>query len=131
MNSCFFTGRTTKDIELRYTQGGDAIGKFSLAVDTGFGEKKKTSFLNMTVWGKRAEAMEKYVKKGTKIVAVCSAMQNQYTDKNGNKVNAVDFSVNDWEFCESKGSAREEERPVSDGFMHIPDGVEDDDLPFN
>lgn len=138
MNKNYFTGRTTKDIEIRYIQNGNqtAVGRFSLAVETGYKDKKRTDFFNMTVWGKQAETMEKYVPKGTKIIVECEARQNNYTDRNGNKVNTVDFTVLNFEFSESK-NANQSERPQnapqnnvdSDGFMQIPDNMED--LPFN
>lgn len=135
MNKCIFTGRTTKDIELRYTSNNLAIGKFSLAVETGYGDKKKTNFFNLTTFDKQAETMEKYVKKGTKILVECEALQNSYTDKNGNKVNAVDFRVLNFEFCESaKNQANTNENQANtptfnpDGFMTVPN---DEELPFN
>lgn len=135
MNKVFFTGRTTKDIELRYTTENLAIGKFSLAVDTGYGDKKKTNFFNCTVFGKQAETMQKYVSKGRKILIECEAQQNSYTDKNGNKVNTVDFKVLNFEFCEGKGAegdntpTPQEPNFNPNGFMNIPEGLEDE-LPF-
>ncbi len=137
MNKSYFTGRTTKDIEIRYTQGENqtALGRFSLAVETGYKDKKRTDFFNMTAWGKTAETMEKYIPKGTKIIVECEARQNNYTDRNGNKVNTVDFTVLNFEFAESK-NANQGERPQpapqtdSDGFMSIPDGI-DSELPFS
>lgn len=139
MNKCFFVGRTTRDIELRYTQSNNtAIAKFSIATDSGYGDNKKTNFFNMTAWGKTAETLEKYAPKGTKLILECQAVQNQYTDKNGNKVNTVDFTVLNFEFAESKNAnqqnkqSRPEPMPQtdSDGFMNIPDGI-DEELPFN
>ena len=139
MNKCYFTGRTTKDIEIRYMQNDNqtAVGRFSLAVESGYKDKKRTDFFNMTAWGKTAETMEKYVPKGTKIIVECEARQNNYTDLNGNKVNTDDFTVLNFEFCESK-NASQSERPQpapqsnsSDGgWMSIPDGIEEE-LPFN
>jgi single-strand DNA-binding protein len=131
MNKCIFLGRTTKDIELRYTNENLAIGKFSIAVDTGYGDKKKTNFFNCTVFGKQAETMQKYVTKGNKILLECEALQNAYTDKNGNNVNTVDFRVVSFEFCESvKNDANATQNTPSfnpDGFMSV---TNDDDLPF-
>lgn len=135
MNKVIFCGRTTKDIEMRYSQGENsmAIGRFSIAIDSGYGDKKKTSFFNCTIFGKQAEAFEKYVPKGTKVLLECEANQNQYTDKNGNKVNSVDFIVKSFEFCESKSQSNSQSQatPSNDNsWMNIPDGVEDS-LPFN
>ena len=60
------------------------------------------------------------------------ANQNSYTDKNGNKVNAIDFRVISWEFAESKSSQQSAPKPAPDneGFMNIPDNI-DEDNPFN
>ena len=137
MNKCYFTGRTTKDIELRYTQDNKAFGKFSIAVESGYGENKKTNFLNMTAFGKTAETLEKYATKGTKLILECQANQNKYTDKNGNQVNAVDFTVLNFEFCESKNATQESNQSAPQpspsnldyGFVNIPDGI-DEELPF-
>ena len=136
MNKCFFTGRMTKDIEMRYSQGNNlAIGKFSMAVENGYGEKKTTSFFNMTAFGKTAELLEKHTNKGAKIIVECQANQNQYTDKNGNKVNNVDFIVSNFEFCESRNSQQAQNTtkpaPAPNGdmdFMKIDTDM--DSLPF-
>ena len=137
MLKCYMTGRTTKDVEMRYTQSNEplAIASFSFAVDDGYGEKKKTSFFNCVAFGKLAERFEKYVFKGTKLLLVCKPQQEQYTNKDGLKVNTVKFIVEDFEFCESKASQggegkTEKPQPAPDnGFMSIPDGIENE-LPF-
>ena len=64
----------------------------------------------------------------------CEANQNQYTDKNGNKVNSVDFIVKSFEFCESKSQSNSQPQsaPGNDNlFMSIPDNLDDCFLPFN
>ena len=134
MNKCIFICRTTKDVELRYS-GEIAIGRFSVAIDSGYGDKKKTNFFNMTAFGKTAESLEKYVKKGTKIALECEANQNQYEDKNGNKVNSVDFIVRNFEFCESKSNnnSNTEQTPPSapDNFGWMDANISSEELPFN
>lgn len=140
MNKAIFTGRLTRDPEVRYSNGANgqmAIANFSLAVDSGFGQNKKANFFNMVAFGKVAETVEKYLRKGTKILAECEANQNQYTKKDGTKVNTVQFIMREFEFAESKNanqqSANTQEPPVamtdSDGFMDIPDNI-DEELPF-
>lgn len=130
MNKCYFTTRTTRDLEIRYTANQTAVAKGSIAVDTGYGDNKQTSFFNITAWGKVAESMEKHVKKGTKLVLECEARQNSYTDKNGNKVNAVEFVVLNWEFAESKQSQQSApQKPKQEEWMSIPDGISEE-LPF-
>ena len=132
-NMALFIGRTTRDIEVSYTQNNKAVGRFSIAVDSGYGENKKTSFFNCVAWEKSAETLSKYAPKGTKLYLVCEAVQNQYTDKNGNKRDSVDFVVKHFEFLESKKESQDNapSAPVdSDGFMNAVDGT-DIDLPFN
>ena len=143
MNKCIFVARTTRDIELRYTTGEKqtAVAKFSIATDSGYGDNRKTNFFNMTAWGKTAEALEKYARKGTKLILECQAVQNQYTDKNGNNVNTVDFTVLNFEFAESRSASQQSGNVQSnqpqqmsitdDGFMNIPDNIGDEGLPFN
>ena len=133
MNKCFFIGRTTSDITLKTTSNGTTYAKFSLAVDTGYGDNQKTSFLNMTAWNKMAETLSKYVPKGRKILVECEALQNQYKDKNGNNVNTVDFRVFDMEFCENKKDSNQKSNPekaADDGFMNIAED-NGEELPFN
>jgi single-strand DNA-binding protein len=132
----------TKEVELRYTANTNtAIAKFSLAVDTGYGENKKTSFLNMTAWGKTAEALGNNATKGTKLIIESQAVQNSYTDKNGNKVNTVDFNVVNFEFAESKNANANNNASAGqpqnnaptfnpDGFMNIVTG-NGEELPFS
>lgn len=140
MNKVIFMGRITRDPEVRYSNGANgqmAIANFSLAVDSGFGKNKKANFFYMVAFGKVAETVEKYLRKGTKILAECEASQNQYTKQDGTKVNTVQFIMREFEFSESKNSnqqsANTQEPPVamtdSDGFMDIPDNI-DEELPF-
>ena len=138
MNNCIFCGRTTKEVTMSYTANNTACAKFALAVDTGYGENKKTSFLNMVAWGKTAEALGKHITQSTKLVVQCQAIQNAYQDKNGNKVNTVNFNVVSWEFAESKNAKKESEEPaqnnntandLGNGFYNLPES-NDEELPF-
>ena len=141
MNICAFCGRTTKEVTMSYTANNTACAKFALAVDTGYGENKKTSFLNMVAWGKTAEALGKYVTQSTKLIVQCEAEQNSYKDKNGNNVNTVNFKVTNFEFAESKNanannnaSAGQPQNNTptfnADGFMNIVTG-NGEELPFS
>lgn len=140
MNKCIFVGRTTRDVELRYTQSANplAVGRTSIAVESGYGDKKKTSFFNVSAFGKTAETMDKFVKKGTKIILECEAAQNEYTDREGKKQNTVSFIVKSFEFAESKAASSSagqtsyapKSQSNADGFYPIDNTIEDDDLPF-
>ena len=82
--------------------------------------------------------MDKFVKKGTKIILECEAAQNEYTDREGKKQNTVSFIVKSFEFAESKAASssagQTSDAPKSqsntDGFYPIDNTIEDDDLPF-
>ena len=132
MNKCYFLARTTRDFELKYTQNNTAVGRSAIAVDTGYGDNKKTNFFNVTAWGKTAESLEKYAPKGTKLLFECQAVQNQYNDKNGNKVNTVEFHILNFEFAESKSNSQQTETSnhttVDDGFMKKNCDIEE--MPF-
>ncbi len=58
------TGRLTHDPEMRYAQNGNAVTNFSMASDAGYGEKKHTQFIRVSIWGPQAEACNQYLKKG-------------------------------------------------------------------
>lgn len=126
MNQCNFMGRLTADPTIRY-KDDLAIASFSLAVNDDY-KKDAVDFLNFTAFGKTAEFVEKYLTKGTKVVLVgCKAKQNSYTNKDGAKINTVNFTVGSIEFAESK---KDNDKPKDNGFINVPDNVEDD-LPFH
>ena len=136
MNKAFFVGRTTADVELRYTSSQDqtAVGVFTLAVDDGYGENKHTSFFNCTIFGKRAEAFSKFVPKGTKVALEAKPRQESWKDQNGNNRSAVKFIVTDWEFAQNKADVAsnpaDANAPVSDEWMNVDDAI-GEELPFN
>lgn len=137
MNSWHATGRLTDKVELRYSTGDSqtAVGTFSLAVDDGYGDRKKTSFFRCTAFGKTAEALEKYVGKGTKIAVSGRPRQDTWTDKEGHNRSSVGFIIDAWEFAQSAGenpgkTANNAPESHSDGFVNVPEGI-DEELPFN
>lgn len=139
MNVCVFSGRLTKDIEVKYTQGENsiAVARFSLAVDNPYtkGEEKTASFPNFVAFGKNAEILEKYVKKGNQLV-VSSHVQTGSYEKDSKKVYTTDFIIDKFDFVGSKSASSAETNNTtpapqanSDGFMNIPDAMSDE-LPF-
>ena len=137
MNKVILMGRLTRDPEVRYSQGEGqmAIARFSLAVDRRFkrqGDTVTADFFNCTAFGKQGEFVEKYLKQRTKVVV-----------KEGQKVYSVQVIVEEIEFAESKNASAGnggsfQNAPVGnspepmmpeDGFMNIPDGI-DNSLPF-
>lgn len=131
-NKVFLSGRATRDAETRYTQDNKAISRFTLAIDR-FSKEKEADFISCVAFGKTAEFIEKYVKKGMKFI-VCGRIQTgSYTNKDGVKVYTTDVIAENVEFCESKKGASEEKAPsapdFSDGFMNIPEDISDQ-IPF-
>ena len=137
MNKVALIGRLTRDPEIRHNQD-KLIGRFTLAVDRRYtrdGAEQTADFITCIAFGKTAEFLEKYVHKGTKLV-VCGRIQTgSYTNKDGNKVYTTDVVAEECEFCESKSSQQsqqsQQQKPQEDanGFMNVPDGV-DDEFPF-
>lgn len=141
MNKVILMGRLTRDPEVRYTQGENpmAIARYSLAVNRMTKQQEgqpSADFPNILVFGKMAEFAEKYLHKGTKIALVGRLQTGSYTNKDGVKVYTTEVVVESQEFAESKntqgesGNAPHESQAADDGFMNIPDGL-DEELPFN
>ena len=99
MNKVILMGRLTRDAE---TFGQKSkVARFTLAVDRTYGEDE-TDFFNCVSFGKQAEFVEKYLKKGTKILLSGRLQNNTYEDKQGNKVTSMQIITEEVEFCESK-----------------------------
>lgn len=144
MNRVILVGRLTRDPEIRYSQGDNAtcIGRISLAVDRKFKQEGQPTadFINCLAFGKRAEFLEKYCQKGTKLVIEGSWQTGSYTNKDGQKVYTNECLIENCEFAESKNASGNnngggnagsvQNNSGGDGFMNIPDGIEDE-LPFN
>ena len=152
MNKVILMGRLTRDPEVRYSAGDSsmAIARYTLAVDRRFTRRGEDNngatadFIPCVAFGRSAEFAEKYFHQGTKLVVTGRIQTGSYTNRDGQKVYTTEVIVEDQEFAESKNAAsgnsdggyRPAERPapssaIGDGFMNIPDGVEDEGLPFN
>ena len=133
MNKIILMGRLTRDPEVRYSQGESslAIARFSLAVDRRFKRQgePEADFFNCTAFGKQAEFVEKYLKQGTKILLSGRIQNDNYTNKEGQKVYSIQIMVEEIEFAESKNNSTSEPSQSNDGFMNIPDGLQEE-LPF-
>lgn len=140
MNQFIITGRLCAAPEIKYSQEGKAAAKFNFAVNRKFKRdgEPEADFFQCVAFGKIAEIFEKCnVGKGIKLLIDGEVRNNNYTDKDGVKHYGTQVIVNSFEFCESKGSAGQQQegyspygRTDSDGFMNIPDGI-DEELPFN
>ena len=128
-------GRLVRDPEVHYTQGENptAIARYTLAVDRRVKKEGEQSadFIGVVAFGKAAEFMEKYCHKGVKLLVTGRIQTGSYTNRDGNKVYTTDVIAEDQEFCESKKTT-EEDAPKTDvdGFMNVPEGIDEDELPF-
>jgi len=83
MNVWIFTGRVGRDAELRSTQSGEKVLGFTVANDVGFGDRKTTQWVDCSLWGKRAEALANYVKKGDKITVSGELKLEEFQRRDG------------------------------------------------
>lgn len=100
MNSVQLIGRLTRDPEVRSTNGGQKVATFTIAIDrpTRAGEEKKADFPRITVFGKQAETVEKYVSKGRQVAIEGRIQTGSYQNKNGDTVYTTDVIANRVEF---------------------------------
>lgn len=159
MNTVILMGRLTRDPEIRYSSGDsqNAVARFSIAVDRRFRRDggQEADFFDCSAFGRSAEFVEKYLKKGVKIVLQGRIENNNYTNREGQKVYGTRIVAENIEFAESKAAsqssaaqyqapqgapafgrddapasqAKSAPEPVAEGFMNIPDGI-DEELPF-
>ena len=149
MNKVILMGRLTRDPEVRYSAGENAlaIARYTLAVDRRFRRDGEATadFISCVSFGRTAEFAEKYFRQGMRVLVSGRIQTGSYVNKEGQKVYTTEVILDDQEFADSKGAASEmggysqaapSQRPaptsaIGDGFMNIPDGVEDEGLPFN
>lgn len=135
INQVILMGRLTKPPELRHTNSDTPVCSFTVAVDSGYGEKKKAEFINCVAWNKKAEFVSKYFQKGS-MIAVCGRLSTRkWEGKNGTQyiteviVNEVSFAGSRQESQESRQKPDEETQESQaepDAFTML----DDDDLPF-
>ena len=152
MNKVILMGRLTRDPEVRYSAGENAlaIARYTLAVDRRFRRDGEATadFISCVSFGRTAEFAEKYFRQGLKIIVSGRIQTGSYTNNSGQKVYTTDVVVEEQEFAESKatsdanagsfshaGGFQQAPAPTpaadaGDGFMNIPDGI-DEELPFN
>lgn len=141
MNKIVLMGRLTADPQVRYSQGENAtaVARYTLAVNRKFKKdgEPTADFIPCVVFGRSAEFTEKYFRKGMQVAVSGRIQTGSYTNKDGNKVYTTDVVVEEQEFAESKAANQQNQQsagsgsiPASDGFMNIPDGM-DEELPFS
>ena len=141
MNRVILMGRLTRDPEVRYSTGENsmAVARYTLAIDRAIKKQGEQSadFINCVAFSKAAEFAEKYFRHGMRVLVSGRLQTGNYTNREGQKVYTTDVILDSQEFADSKGesagggSKKQEANVDEDGFMNIPDGVDDEGLPFN
>ena len=148
MNKAILMGRLTRDPEVRYSSGerSMAIARYTLAVDRGFkrgdSSEQNADFIPCVAFDKAGEFAERYFRQGMRVLISGRIQTGSYTNKEGQKVYTTEVIIETQEFADSKGASdgagsyQTSTRPSpasasTDGFMNIPDGVDDEGLPFN
>jgi single-strand DNA-binding protein len=119
MNRVVLIGRLTKDIDLRYTNSQDskAVGSFTLAVNKDFKNAQgqtEADFINCVVWGKRAETMAEYIKKGQRVAVEGRWQTRTYDNDAGNRVYVNECNIDKFDFLETR-SENGQNGPYSKG----------------
>jgi len=141
LNVLTMMGRLTRDPELRRTNDGTFVGAFSIACDgLPKGGEKQVVFLNVTIFGKQAETLVKFFKKGSLIAFNGRLTQRKYVNKDNVTVNVTEAIADRIEFVESKADRENSQEPVADGAnpekgieqaQNVADmDIDDQDLPF-
>ncbi len=139
MNKFEIVGNIVRDVEIKYSQGGKAIAKFTVATQRKYKNAQgnyESDFLPCIAFDKTAEFMEKYFKKGSGIEVVGHLQSGSYENKEGKKVYTLDLFVEEVGFVGSKkdsentqGNNASQDKNNNE-FTNVPDGI-DDGLPFN
>jgi single-strand DNA-binding protein len=124
-------GNVTRDPELRAVSSGTQVCSFSVAVNRSFkggdGENKESvSFINCTAWGKAAEIISQYAKKGTGIMVSGRLEQRSYEAKDGSKRSTTEIVVEDFNFLGGRDSNADYS---NEGAQEAPDDIVPDDVP--
>ncbi len=144
LNSVALTGRLTRDIDLRYTQSGTAVGSFTIAVDRQFRSangERETDFINCAIWRKSAENFANFTKKGSLVGVEGHVQTRTYDNAQGNKVYVTEVIVENFALLDPRQTSKESQQRSANnpgaasqgnGFANNgqPVDVSDDDLPF-
>ena len=137
MNTWVGIGRLVRDPEVRYTQSGKAVCRFTLAIDdasftlaidrrrSGDGNPQ-ADFISCVAWEKTAEIISQYVSKGQKIAVEGRIQTRSYEANDGTKRYVTEVVINSMEFCDSKGGGAR----TTNGGAYAGTSVPDDDIPF-
>lgn len=144
INNVVLVGRLARDAELKHTQGGMALGKFTLAINRrrkqGDQWIDEANFFNITVWGKTAEALHPYLIKG-KQVGISGELRQNTWEQDGQKRSKIEIVANNVQLLgkpgENRGQSFNQEQNNQSGASSsfsqdgpIGNDFNDDEIPF-
>jgi len=130
INSVVLTGRLGQDPEIKSTQSGKSVASLSLAVESGFGDKKKTDWFRLVAWEKLADVIGEHLHKGSRIAVTGRLQARDYTDKQEQKRTVTEVVINSLEFLDPKpeSSGNRTAKPAPKSRQAEPD--DSDEIPF-
>ena len=140
MNSVQLVGRLTKEVELKYTQSGLAVGSFTLAVNRSYTNQageREADFINCVIWRKAAENLASFTRKGSQVGIEGRMQTRNYENQQGQRIYITEVLVSTFHLLESREVT--EQRPISDATQQQQPAninknaspfIEEDDLPF-
>lgn len=130
MNKVILVGRLTNDPEVRYTQNGKAVASFSLAINEGYGEKQRTTFVNIVAWEKLAEVAGNNLLKGRQILVEGKLQTRSYDDKNGQKRYITEVVIHNMEFLGNKPDGMKQPEEKGNSAGQFGQELPDEEIPF-
>ncbi|MDR0847093.1 MAG: single-stranded DNA-binding protein [Lactobacillales bacterium] len=118
INNVVIVGRLTRDLDIKTSGSGMTVGRFSLAVDASrknANGERHTNFINCVAFGKAAELINQYMKKGSQLGVTGELRTGSYQNQQGNTVYTTDVVVNEFQFLDSRNS-NSGSAPASGGF---------------
>lgn len=105
INTVIMAGRLTRNPELKRTNKGTAVTQISMAVDDGYGDNKKTAFVDVTVWGHQAEFCNNYLKKGSPVLVEGRITMETWTTKDGQNRSKIMVTCENLQSLETRKDA--------------------------
>lgn len=145
MNYVSILGTLTADVSLKYLPSGTPIGKFSIAYNESYKDPsgkyvQNTHFFNVTVFGRRAEIINQYFRKGSRILVQGSLVQDTWTAKDGSNRSSVSIKLENFDFIDKKEQSQQPQQqyqpaPSQQQFQpqqsQLPEvNVDDNNIPF-
>ena len=127
MNIVILKGNVTRDPALSYLPSQTAVCEFGMAVNEKYKDKEKTGFFELTIFGKRADVVQKYVHKGDPLL-IRGKLDFQQWEKDGKKFSKVKIIVEDFEFLSKGGNAKQ--APEPHGEAPYGGNQDDSEIPF-